>query len=266
VARQFARLSPFCRAAGGAKRVIYAGMSHRSPKQVVGSLILASLLAGCAPQAPSLASGAMVPGGRPLTPEHTLTAGDEFVIRFPFAPEFNDRVTVGVDGTVAPRLIGGVVVGGLTVPEATTRLDALYAKKIRYPDLSLTVRAYAPEVFWVDGEVRKPGLIRSELPLTLERAIAEAGGIKTGAQTGDVLVIRRDENGAVRAYQQALAPLSGSSDPILKSFDVVYVPQTVIGSINEFMASYVKNLPFSATYETVPVSPANVLTPKIITH
>src|SRR5271155_246881 len=102
------------------------------------------LLAGCSASGPSatlgpLASGAMTPGGTPLAPEHTLTAGDEFEIRFPFAREFNDRVTVGQDGTVAPRLIGSVVVGGLTAPEATARLNALYAKKIRYPDLSLTV-------------------------------------------------------------------------------------------------------------------------------
>jgi polysaccharide biosynthesis/export protein len=198
-----------------------------------------------------------------LTPEHTLTAGDQFDIRFPFSPEFNDHVTVGQDGTVAPKLIGSVVVGGLSVPEATARLAALYAKKIRAPNLSLTVRAYAPEVFWVDGEVKKPGVIHSELPLTLTRAIAEAGGAKIGAQTGDILVIRRDETGNVRAYQEALAPVSGYADPVLKSFDVVYVPQSPIGSVNEFMAGYVKNLPYAATYYFLPVAPALRVTPGV---
>ena len=99
----------------------------------------------------------------------------------------------------------------------------------------------------------------------LERAITEAGGVKTDAQTSQILVIRRDDTGAVRAYQAVLAPLPGSSDPILKSFDVVYVPQTVIGSINEFMASYVKNLPFAATRYIAPVSPATVLIPQVTT-
>jgi len=230
----------------------------------------ALLLAGCAapgpnPASPPLTSGAMAPAGAPLAPEHTLTAGDEFEIRFPFAREFNDRVTVGQDGTVAPKLIGSVIVGGLTVPEATAQLNALYAKKIRDPQLSLTVRGYAPEVFWVEGEVAKPGLIRSALPLTLERAITEAGGAKTGAQTSQILVIRRDDTGAVRAYQAILAPLPGSSDPILNSFDVIYVPQSVIGSVNEFMASYVKNLPFAATNYIAPVSPATVLVPQVTT-
>jgi protein involved in polysaccharide export with SLBB domain len=205
-------------------------------------------------------------GQAPLVPEHTLTAGDEVEIRFPFSPEFNDRVTVGADGTVAPKLIGSVVVGGLTVPEATTQLNALYAKQIRRPDLSLTVRAYAPEVFWVEGEVKKPGLIRSALPLTLERAIAEAGGAKTGAQTGDILVIRRDATGNVQAYREALAPGPGSADPILKSFDVVYVPQSPIGSVNEFLAVYVKNLPFAATYTIAPFNPATLIAPQVAPH
>ncbi|HTZ35935.1 MAG TPA: polysaccharide biosynthesis/export family protein [Stellaceae bacterium] len=228
-------------------------------------------MAGCAatPAAPHLASGAVAVGGAPLAPEHTLTAGDTFEIRFPFSPEFNDRVTVGQDGTVAPRLIGGVTVGGLTLPEATARLRALYAKQLRYPELSLTVRQYAPEVFWVDGEVAHPGVLRSELPLTLERAIAEAGGVKTGAQSGDILIIRRDEAGGLRAYRAALAPAAGASDPILKSFDVVYVPRTVIGSVNDFLASYVKNLPFSVSAQVGPtpsVSPTTTLSPSQLTH
>jgi polysaccharide biosynthesis/export protein len=226
------------------------------------------MLAGCAAaKAPLLASGTVVPGGQPLAPAHTLTVDDDFEIRFPFAPEFNDRVTVGQDGTVAPKLVGSVIVGGLTVPEATARLNALYRQKIRYPDLSLTVRRYAPEVFWVEGEVKNPGLVRSELPLTLERAIAEAGGAKTGAQTSGILVIRRDAAGNVRAYQAALAPAPGSADPILNSFDVVYVPQSPIGSINEFLAGYVKNLPFAATYNITPTTPSvNALTPRVIPH
>jgi protein involved in polysaccharide export with SLBB domain len=227
---------------------------------------LALLLAGCtAANAPPLASGTVVAGRTPIVPEHTLTAGDEFEIRFPFAPEFNDKVTVGQDGTVAPRLIGSVVVGGLTVPEARAKLNALYAKQIRSPDLSLTVRQYAPEVFYIDGEVRKPGLIRSALPLTLERAIAQAGGTKPGAQTADVLVIRRDADGNVQAYKTPLAPAEGTADPILKSFDVVYVPRSAIGSINEFMASYVRTLPFSTTLNVVPVAPTLQLTPGVTT-
>jgi polysaccharide biosynthesis/export protein len=229
---------------------------------IVGALALL-LVAGCAPQAPPLTSGEIA-GGVPLAPEHTLSPGDQFEIRFPFSPELNDRVTVGEDGTVAPKLIGSVIVGGLTVPEATARLKPLYAKQLRDAELSLTVRHFAPEVFWVEGAVAKPGLIRSPLPLTLERAVTQAGGIKAGAQTGQILVIRRDETGGVRAYQEALTPLAGASDPVLNSFDVVYVPLSAIGSVNDFLANYAKNLPFAVTTQ-LPVT-TTTIPPQQLTH
>jgi polysaccharide biosynthesis/export protein len=221
------------------------------------------LLIGCTPAAPSLNSGEIVPGGLPVTPEHTLSPGDVFEIRFAFSPDLNDRVTVGVDGTVSPKFVGSVIVGGLSVPEATARLKPLYAKQLKDPEISLTVRLYAPEVFWVDGDVVHPGLIRSATPLTLERAVAQAGGAKPGAAPGDVLVIRRDETGGLHAYQAALAPPAGSVDPLLKSFDVVYVPKTVIGSVNDFLATYAKGLPFSTSLQ-INQPPATTVTPQQI--
>ena len=225
---------------------------------------LVLLLTGCSPKAPGLTSGDVAIGGLPVTPEHTLSPGDVFEIRFPFSPDLNDRVTVGEDGTVAPKLIGSVIVGGLTVPEATARLKPLYGKRLKDPNMSLTVRIYAPEVFWVDGDVAKPGRIRSDFPLTLERAVAQAGGAKPGAATSDVLVIRRDETGAVHAYQMALALAPGSSDPLLKSFDVVYVPKTVIGSVNDFLATYAKGLPFSTSLQ-IQAPTTTTITPQQIT-
>jgi protein involved in polysaccharide export with SLBB domain len=224
----------------------------------------ALLLAGCSPRASSLHTGEVAVGGLPVTPEHTLSPNDVFEIRFPFSPDLNDRVTVGEDGTVSPKLVGGVIVGGLSVPEATARLKALYAKQLKDAEMSLTVRLFAPEVFWVDGDVVHPGIIRSATPLTLGRAVTRAGGARPGAATNDVLVIRRDETGAVQAYKAALAPPHGSSDPLLKSFDVVYVPKTAIGSVNDFLATYAKGLPFSISLQVNP-APTTTVTPQQIT-
>jgi polysaccharide export outer membrane protein len=236
----------------------------------LAAALLMMMLGGCGGRAPHLASGDVPAGGVPLTPEHTLTAGDEFEIRFPFAPEFNDRVGVGQDGMVSPKLIGPVIVGGLTVPEATARLREAYAKKVKNPELSLTVRAYAAEMFWVEGEVTRPGLIHSNVPMTATRAIAQAGGITLGAKISEILVIRRDASGAVRAYRTALTHQPGAGDadedPFLRSFDVVYVPQTPIGSLHEFLVNYVQYLPFTAFIEPVPIPAPSVITPVVIPH
>ena len=208
-------------------------------------------LAACAPKGPKYGV-AVIPGGVPLTPEHTLSPGDEFEIRFPFSPEFNDRTVVGQDGRVSLQRIGEVVVGGLTVPEATARLKERFAKTVRYPELSLTIRAYAPEVVYVDGWVNRVGLLRSEMPLTLARALSRAGGMKPGARTDDILILRRDRDGNVRPVSAALGGFAGAGrpdqDPMLKSFDVVYVPKGPIAEVGEFVNSYVKTIPFSVSY------------------
>lgn len=214
--------------------------------------ILALVLAGCSgsPHAPPLTEGA-VSGGVPLTAEHTLSPNDVVEIRFPYSPDFNDKVTIGADGNASPKLLGPVRLGGLTVPEATARLKQRYAAKVRDPEMSLTVRNYAPEAVYVDGWVARPGLIRSEVPLTVARAVARAGGVKTGAETGEVLLIRRDGAGKLSAYKVALGGYAGAAaqDPMLKSFDIVYVPKTALATVSDFLSQYDKNLPFAASYQ-----------------
>jgi polysaccharide export outer membrane protein len=237
-------------------------------------IALALLLAACAPSGPKLAGlapagaipGAVADGGVPLAPEHTLSAGDEFEIRLPFAADYNDRVTVGMDGAVAPKAIGSVQVGGLTVPEATARLKQRYAKLLKSPELSITLRRYAPEVVYVDGWVARPGLIRSDVPLTVARALAAAGGMKSGARSGAILILRHDADGAVHAYEAGLGAFAGADaqDPLLKSFDVVYVPQSPVAAVNDFARQFYAGVPFSASYNLTPIPAARVIVPQVV--
>jgi polysaccharide biosynthesis/export protein len=215
--------------------------------------LLLGLVAACAPSAPNLTGPEVVAGGVPLTSEHVLSPGDEFELRFPFYPDLNDRVTIGPDGRLSLQLINTAALGGLTVAEATKLLNERYAKVIREPQATITVRAYAPQQIYVDGWVANPGLVRSDMPLTVSRAIAQAGGTKSGAQTGGILVLRRTPDGVVHYYQVAQGNYGGAGgeDPLLSSYDVVYVPKNLFGSIQDFLANYVKNIPFYVSY-TIP--------------
>jgi protein involved in polysaccharide export with SLBB domain len=208
-------------------------------------------LAACTPEAPKLTVEA-VPGGVPLTAEHVLGPGDEFEIRFPFYPDLNDRVTVGPDGRVSLQLVNTVAVGGLSVGAATRLLNERYAKVIRDPQATVTIRTFAPEEIFVDGWVANPGLVRSDVPLTVSRALAQAGGVKSGSHTDAILVLRRTPDGTVHYYQVALGNYAGAGvsteDPLLATYDVVYVPQNILGSIGDFLANYVKNVPFYVNY------------------
>ncbi len=215
-------------------------------------LVLAGVAAGCAPAAPDIAAPGVYPGGVPLGEEHVLAPGDEIEIRFPFYPDLNDRVLIGPDGRLSLQFVNTVALGGLTVAEATRLLDERYAKVIRSPQVTVTVRSYAPELVYVDGWVNNPGLVRSDVPLTLSRALAQAGGTKSGARTGDILLLRRGGDGKIYYYRVALGNFagagSGAQDPMLKSYDVVYVPQTGFASFADFLATYIKNIPFYFNY------------------
>ena len=214
----------------------------------LAGLMLGSL-AACTPAAPKLTAEA-VPGGVPLSAEHVLAPGDEFEVRFPFYPDMNDRVLVGPDGRMSLQLINTVAVGGLTVAEATKLLNERYAKVLKDPQVNLTMRTYAPTQIFVDGWVANPGLVRSDVPLTVSRAVAQAGGVKSGAQTGSVLVLRRTPDGVVHYYQVALGNYAGAGaeDPLLSTYDVVYVPAGPLGSVSDFLANYLRNVPFYVNY------------------
>jgi protein involved in polysaccharide export with SLBB domain len=215
---------------------------------IVGLML--GLVAACTPAAPKLAGPGVVAGGVPLTDEHVLAPGDEFELRFPFYADLNDRVVIGPDGKLSLQLIDTVALGGLTVAEATKLLNERYAKVIRDPQATITLRTYAPQEIFVDGWVVNPGLVRSDVPLTVSRAIAQAGGAKSGAHTEAVLVLRRTPDGMVHYYQVALGDFAGASaeDPMLTTYDVVYVPKGVLGSISDFLANYLKNVPFYVNY------------------
>jgi protein involved in polysaccharide export with SLBB domain len=217
----------------------------------VAALILAAL-AACTPKAPNVATVKVFPGGVPVTDEHMLAPGDEIEIRFPFYPDLNDRVVIGPDGRLSLQLVNSVAVGGVTVSGAGKLLNERYAAVIKNPELTVTVRTYAPQAVFVDGWVNNPGVVRSDVPLTVSRAIAQAGGARSGAHTEGILLLRRSSDGKVFYYQVALGNYAGAGetaqDPLLKSYDVVYVPQTIFASLSDFLANYVKNIPFYVNY------------------
>jgi polysaccharide export outer membrane protein len=223
---------------------------------VLRSLFVAALLvafaAACAPNLPNVAAAPLVVGGFPASAPHVLVPNDDIEVRFRFYPDLNDRVTVGPDGHITVQLIDDVAVAGLTVPEATKKLNELYSKVLKQPEVSITVRTYAPQEVYVDGWVTNPGLIRSDLPLTLSRAITQAGGAKTGAKTNQILVLRRAADGSVHYYEASLGNYAGADnpeqDPVLSSYDLVYVPKQPIVAVVDFVGTLAKDVPFYLNY------------------
>jgi len=183
---------------------------------------------------------------------YRLQVGDAVGVHFFSFPDLEDTATIGPDGHIALRLISDFPIAGMTLNEASKEINERYGKALRHPGVSITIRSYALQQIYVDGEVNSPGIIRSAVPLTASGAIAQAGGIKLAtAHSHGALLLRRRPDGAIVYYQLRFhgdLP-GGEGDPILRNNDLIYVPRTVIAAVADFVqANLTRIIPINATY------------------
>ena len=91
-----------------------------------------------------------------------------------------ERVRIAPNGTISMPLIGQVKVAGLTAAQAEKKIIELlkdgYLKK---PAVTISVAEY--RLFYVNGEVKKPGGYGYRDGLTVHKAISLAGGFSERA-------------------------------------------------------------------------------------
>lgn len=110
------------------------------------------------------------------------------------------------DGSATLPLLGTVVFDGLTISQASSWLQSMYARYLRRPLLNLQVVRQRPLQVSLVGEVENPGLYTLTPaessttqsgggsisgPPTLVTAIQKAGGLTLNANLGDIRLQRR---------------------------------------------------------------------------
>jgi polysaccharide export outer membrane protein len=121
---------------------------------------------------------------------YTLDAGDKLRIVVFGQDALSNNYTVDAQGQVTLPLIGAVFARGLT----TTQLSGAIAGRlkqsfIRDPSVAVEVETYRP--FFVLGEVTYPGQYPYVPNMTVENAIAIAGGFTPRASKDRVTVTRK---------------------------------------------------------------------------
>ncbi len=91
---------------------------------------------------------------------------------------------VGQQGTITLPLLGDIQAAGATTSVLEQRLQELYAKYLRHPQVGVFVKEYHSQRISVIGEVKKPGVFELSGPKTLIDLLAQAGGVsdKAGKQ------------------------------------------------------------------------------------
>jgi polysaccharide biosynthesis/export protein len=171
---------------------------------------------------------------------YTIARTDRLRVSVFQEPDLSIISRVDAKGAINLPLVGEIVVAGLTLAQAQTRIEEAYrdGRFLRAPQVTLNVEEYAPREISISGEVRNPG--RLSLPveagMTVLEAITRAGGFTDTARGNAVTITRILPDGTKEVYTvdvqstirgRARASVADSSMLLLPG-DIVFVPQRII--------------------------------------
>jgi len=171
--------------------------------------------------------------------EYRLHQGDELTIMFPADRTLDYTAPVSPAGTLTVPSGGEVIAAGRTIDEVRAEVEVKMSDLLLDPRASIILSKVAEQPVYVLGEVKDPGAVMSTGAIRLSMALAQAGGILSSGQPSSVMVIRTTGVEEATAIKVDVAGvLSGrdlSQDLTLEPYDVVFVPQSIIGKIDEFV-------------------------------
>lgn len=129
----------------------------------------------------------------PRNKPYTLDSGDRLRVVVFGQDGLSNSYLVDASGHIAMPLIGSVSARGLTTDELSSRIgERLRQGFVREPHVAVEVEAYRP--FFILGEVTQPGQYPYVADMTVETAVAIAGGFSPRALR-DTVTLTRTVNG-----------------------------------------------------------------------
>lgn len=124
---------------------------------------------------------------------YRFSADDQISITVFGEPDLSlTKVRIATNGTVSVPLIGPVLVQGLTTAEIVEEITRLLADGyLKEPAVTVSIVEYRQ--FYINGEVKKPGGYSYRDGLTVERAIALAGGFSERASKGKITITHEED-------------------------------------------------------------------------
>jgi polysaccharide export outer membrane protein len=139
-------------------------------------------------------------------PNYVLDSGDRLRIVVFGQEGLSNTYAVDADGNVMLPLIGTVPARGLTKEDLAHTITRLLAKTyIREPHVAIEIELYRP--FFILGEVTAPGQYPFVANMTVEQAVAIAGGFAPRAWKGPVEIRRRLNGAIVRIAARPIDPI-----------------------------------------------------------
>lgn len=168
--------------------------------------------------------------------KYTLGPDDVIEIEVRRHPEFSGKYTVTAEGKIEYKFIGDVVVQGLTKAQLQERLVSLLSDYIIEPDINVQILEYMSKVFYVIGEVNRPGKFYMKgNTISVLEAIIQAGLPNQASSTRKCRLITPNNKGKqkikyVNVYELLYAGnLKCNLD--MQPGDILYIPSTAIAKV-----------------------------------
>ncbi|HEX9112344.1 MAG TPA: polysaccharide biosynthesis/export family protein, partial [Terriglobales bacterium] len=172
-------------------------------------------------------------------PLYRLSKSDVVDVSFTFSPDFNQSLTVQPDGCVALKGTGTLFVEGLTIPELQQAIASRYRGILHEPEVTVTLKSFDKPYFLASGEVARPGKYELRGDVTVNEAVAIAGGFTPQARHSQVVLFRRISADVAESHVIDLKKMLTSRDLRedwhLRPGDFVFVPQSRISKIRKFV-------------------------------
>lgn len=169
-------------------------ITGRAARMASAALLLAMVSAcGSAPATPPVVGQTQVQGASSPVAEapagYRLDQGDRIAIQVSDEPDLSITFQIGATGTINYSYLGDLAVAGKTAQEVerqiTTQLQDGYLVN---PSVNVSVVEYRP--FFINGEVNRPGSYPYQPRLTLDKAIALAGGLTERASARKMFIVK----------------------------------------------------------------------------
>jgi protein involved in polysaccharide export with SLBB domain len=149
---------------------------------------------------------------------YRLSTDDEISVTVFNEPDMSiEKMKVATNGTISIPLLGQVNVKGLTVVEVEQKLSTLlvngYLKK---PDVTISISEYRP--FYINGEVKQPGSYPYRRDLTIEKAVALAGGFTARASKSSISLLSENDQRVLNKVLLSAAVKPGDVITVSESF------------------------------------------------
>ncbi len=160
-------------------------------KNLLLLLMVGAIFQGYGNFAPCYAATAKKQDVPPVEKEYLIGIGDILEISVWQEPDISKNGFVRLDGRISLPLVGDVVAEGLS-PEALAQIiSKRISKFIADPSVTVTLKESKSRMYYVLGQILRPGEYTLSYPVSILQAIARAGGFAEWAKREKVIVVRR---------------------------------------------------------------------------